>query len=339
MKILISTGGTGGHIYPALLIGKYLKEEGFDVLFTIGKREREVEILKLSKEKFYTLPIGSPSKKIYYFQIFYSLITSYRIIKKEKPDKIFAFGSYASFPILFWGLFLKIPYYLHEQNTIPGKTIKIFSKRAKKIFISFLDTKKYIKTKNVVFSGMPVRDRIGKIIKEEGLNRFDLERDRITFLLIGGSGGSKFLLNLIKEFEDLISAFNLQGIIIKGSVEFNEKLKFKSIVLEYINDIEYAYGASDFVISRCGASTIWEIVRAQKPVITVPIRTSDHQIKNSNFIIENKIGVVLKEEEKDNFPKVLEEFLRNINEYRNSFNKINYLDPKDIIIEEIKNDK
>jgi len=87
MKILISTGGTGGHIYPALIIGKYLKENDIDIFYTIGKREREIEILKESNEKFINLPIGAPSDKLFYFQIFISLFKSFSIIKKEKPDK------------------------------------------------------------------------------------------------------------------------------------------------------------------------------------------------------------------------------------------------------------
>ena len=157
MKILISTGGTGGHIYPALIIGKYLKENDIDIFYTIGKREREIEILKESNEKFINLPIGAPSDKLFYFQIFISLFKSFSIIKKEKPDKVFAFGSYISFPILFIARLLKIPYYLHEQNSIPGKVIKNFSKKAEKVFISFYESKNYLNSNNIVMSGMPGR--------------------------------------------------------------------------------------------------------------------------------------------------------------------------------------
>ncbi|HON84359.1 MAG TPA: UDP-N-acetylglucosamine--N-acetylmuramyl-(pentapeptide) pyrophosphoryl-undecaprenol N-acetylglucosamine transferase [Caldisericia bacterium] len=163
MKILISTGGTGGHIYPALIVGEYLKENGVETFYTIGKREREIEILKESNERFINLPIGAPSGKLFHFQIFISLFKSFSILKKEKPDKVFAFGSYVSFPILFMSRLLKIPYYLHEQNSIPGKVIKTFSKKAEKVFISFYESKNYLNFNNIVMSGMPVREKIGKM--------------------------------------------------------------------------------------------------------------------------------------------------------------------------------
>ncbi|HQP00485.1 MAG TPA: UDP-N-acetylglucosamine--N-acetylmuramyl-(pentapeptide) pyrophosphoryl-undecaprenol N-acetylglucosamine transferase [Caldisericia bacterium] len=339
MKILISTGGTGGHIYPALIIGKYLKENDIDIFYTIGKREREIEILKESNEKFINLPIGAPSDKLFYFQIFISLFKSFSIIKKEKPDKVFAFGSYVSFPILFIARLLKIPYYLHEQNSIPGKVIKNFSKKAEKVFISFYESKNYLNSNNIVVSGMPVREKIGKIDKDEAFKRFNLKDNKMTFLLFGGSGGSKFLLDLVKEFEDEFFKLNLQGIIIKGNVKINQEFKFDSVVLDYINDIEYAYGASDFVISRGGASTIWEIIYSKKPAIVIPIKNSEHQNKNCELIKNYKIGVIFKEDDKDNFPKILNEFIKNLDEYKKNFTEFPFPDTKSIILKEILYDR
>ncbi len=339
MKILISTGGTGGHIYPALIIGKYLKENDIDIFYTIGKREREIEILKESNERFINLPIGAPSDKLFYFQIFISLFKSFSIIKKEKPDKVFAFGSYVSFPILFIARLLKIPYYLHEQNSIPGKVIKNFSKKAEKVFISFYESKNYLNSNNIVMSGMPVREKIGKIDKDEAFKRFNLKDNKMTFLLFGGSGGSKFLLNLVKEFEEEFFKLNLQGIIIKGNVKINQEFKFDSVVLDYINDIEYAYGASDFVISRGGSSTIWEIIYSKKPAIVIPIKNSEHQNKNCELIKNYKIGVIFKEDDKDNFPKILNEFIKNLDEYKKNFTEFPFPDTKSIILKEILYDR
>lgn len=339
MKVLISTGGTGGHIYPALIVGKYLKDNGFEVIFTIGKREREVEILRQSKEKFINLPIGYPTKKIFPFQIFLSLFKSYSILKKEKPNLVFAFGSYASFPILFWSKLLKFPYYLHEQNLIPGRVIKLFSKNAKKVFISFKESEIYLKSGNLIFSGMPLREKIGKIDKKEGLKRFNLKDNKKTFLLIGGSGGSKFLLDLIKKYEYEILKLNLQGIIIKGDIKLKEDFKFECFVFDYINEIEYAFAASDFVISRGGASTIWEILYSKKPAIVVPIKRSEHQNKNSNIISKLQVGVILKEDEDKNFKEVLSDFMKNLEIYKDNFEKLKFPDTKTIILKEILNAK
>ncbi len=339
MKILISTGGTGGHIYPALIVGEYLKENGVETFYTIGKREREIEILKESNERFINLPIGAPSGKLFHFQIFISLFKSFSILKKEKPDKVFAFGSYASFPILFMSKLLKIPYYLHEQNSIPGKVIKTFSKKAEKVFISFYESKNYLNSNNIVMSGMPVREKIGKIDKDEAFKRFNLKDNKTTFLLFGGSGGSKFLLNLIKEFEDEFFKLDLQGIVIKGNVEINQEFKFDSLILDYLNDIEYAYGASDFVISRGGASTIWEIIYSKKPAIVIPIKNSEHQNKNCELIKNFNVGVIFKEDDKDSFPKILNEFIKNLDEYRKNFTEFSFPDTKSIILKEILDDR
>lgn len=339
MKVLISTGGTGGHIYPALIIGKYLKESGFEIFYTIGKREREIEILKESKERFINLSIGAPTNKKFFIQLFTSLFKSYSILKKEKPDIVFGFGSYASFPILFWSRLLKIPYYLHEQNSIPGKVIKFFSKGAKKVFISFNESKNYLNSNNIVFSGLPVRENIGKIEKEEGLKKFNLKNKKTTFLLVGGSGGSKFLLDLIERFEEKIFELNLQGIIIKGNIDLKKSFKFNSVIYDYINEMEYAYAASDFVISRGGASTIWEILYSKIPAIVVPIKNSEHQNKNCEFIKELNVGVVFKEDEKENFPVILNDFLKKLENYKKNFKKFNFPDTESVILKEILSGK
>ncbi|MBC7195436.1 MAG: UDP-N-acetylglucosamine--N-acetylmuramyl-(pentapeptide) pyrophosphoryl-undecaprenol N-acetylglucosamine transferase, partial [Caldisericia bacterium] len=283
MRVLIATGGTGGHIYPGILIGKYLKEKGSEVLFTIGRRERELKILKKENLNFI------------------SLFISLKIINKFKPQKIVATGSYSSFPILFWVNLLKIPYFLHEQNVLPGKVNKIFSKNAKKIFISFENTKNYLDTKNYIFSGFPIREKIGKIEKNEGKEKLKINTDKKIFLLLGGSGGSKYLLELVKRFEEDLNSMNLFGLIIKGNISFEEKFKFENKVFDYIDEIEYAYGASDFVIARGGAGTLWEIFVSKKPSIIIPIKGSEHQIKNSEIIENLKIGEVFNSEDESKF--------------------------------------
>ncbi|MCX8095592.1 MAG: UDP-N-acetylglucosamine--N-acetylmuramyl-(pentapeptide) pyrophosphoryl-undecaprenol N-acetylglucosamine transferase [Caldisericia bacterium] len=335
MRVLIATGGTGGHIYPGILIGKYLKESGFEILFTIGKREREIEIMKKSGFNFISLPLPSPSKIYFYPSLFTSIFTAYKIIKEFKPEKIIATGSYSSFPILLWANVLKIPYYLHEQNTIPGKVIKLFSKNANKVFVSFEETKNYLNFDNVIYSGFPIREKIGKINKEEGLKKFNLSSYKKTVLILGGSGGSKYLLDLIKKFEKEIDSLNLQGIIIKGNIDFKEKFLFENKVFEYIDEIEYAYAASDFVIGRGGAGTIWEIMVSKKPSLIVPIKTSEHQIKNSQIIEKLKIGEVFISQDDTTFIQKIEKLSLDLEKYRMNFSNLNLPNTKDIILKEI----
>jgi len=335
MKVLIATGGTGGHIYPAILIGKYLTSLGVQIVFTIGSRERELEIMKRSNFPFYSLNIPSPSKINFYPSLLFSINESYKIIKKFKPDKILGTGSYSSFPILFWAKILKIPYYLHEQNVIPGKVNKIFSKSAEKVFISFEETKNYIKSKNTIFTGFPIRENIGKVEKEVAMKRLNLSSDKKTFLLIGGSGGSKYLLELIKKFEKELHNLNLQGIIIKGSVKFNENFLFENKTFEYLDDIEYAYGASDFVIGRGGAGTIWEIIVSKKPSLIIPIKNSKHQLKNSEIVEKLKIGEVFYSDDEALFLEKLRRLVSNLDGYKLRFSNFYIPNTKDIIIKEI----
>ncbi|MDI6861102.1 MAG: UDP-N-acetylglucosamine--N-acetylmuramyl-(pentapeptide) pyrophosphoryl-undecaprenol N-acetylglucosamine transferase [Caldisericia bacterium] len=335
MKVLIATGGTGGHIYPGILVGKYLKENGIDVLFTIGKRKREIEIMKKEEFPFVSLPLPQPSKISFYPFLLISLIFALKVIIKFKPDKIFATGSYSSFPILFWANFLKIPYYLHEQNTIPGKVIKIFSKKAKKVFVSFEETKSYLKKENIIFSGFPVRENIGKISKDEAVKKFNIISNKKIFLLIGGSGGSKYLLELIKKFDKEIDSLNLFGIIIKGNQTFDETLSFENIIFEYIDEIEYAYAVSDFVIGRGGAGTIWECIVSKKPSLIVPIKTSKHQIKNSKIVEKLKIGEVFISEDETFFIEKLKKISENLDYYQKNFSYLNLPKTKDIILKEI----
>lgn len=338
MKVIIATGGTGGHIYPGILIGKYLKDVGFEILFTIGRREREVEILKKEHLPFISLPIPSPSKIYFYPSLIFSLLLSFKIIKEFKPDKIVGTGSYSSFPILFWAKFFKIPYFLHEQNLILGKVNKIFSKNAKKVFISFEDTKIHIKNKNYVFTGFPVRENIGKIKKDEGKDKLGIMTDKKIFLLIGGSGGSKYLLELIKKYEEEIYLMNLFGIIIKGNVLFNENFKFENKTFNYLDEIEYAYGASDFVIGRGGAGTLWEILISKKPSLIVPIKSSFHQIKNSEIVEKLKIGEVLFSDDEDIFIEKFKKLNDNLNLYKENFERFSLPNTKDIILKEIMNE-
>lgn len=335
MRVLIATGGTGGHIYPGILIGNYLKDNGVEVLFTVGKRHRELEIMKKTNLNFISLPLPQPSKLTFYPSILLSLLVALKVIIKYKPNKILATGSYSSFPILFWSYILKIPYYLHEQNTIPGKVIKIFSKKAKKIFVSFEETKNYLKNENVIFSGFPVRENIGKIKKDEGLKKFNINVDKKIFLLIGGSGGSKYLLELIKKFEKEIASLNLFGIIIKGNQEFNECLSFESLVFNYIDEIEYAYAICDFVIGRGGAGTIWECIVSKKPSLLVPIKRSEHQIKNCEIVEKLKIGEIFYSEDDNLFLEKLKRITKNLSFYQKNFSNLKLPNTKDIILKEI----
>jgi len=296
MRMIIASGGTGGHLYPAILIGKELERIGWEVLFTVGKRETELRIVKSMNVNYRVLPLVPPSNRFFHYpSILISLFTAFNIIRSFKPERVFGTGSYTAFPILFWAKILKIPIYLHEQNTIPGKVTKIFSKYAEEVFISFPETKKYIKNRKIFFTGLPVREIDVESDCSRILEEIQLDKDKPIFLAFGGSQGSYVLLKMLKEVEKEIQKTNLQGIIIKGNVKLSFKYAFPHVLKEYVYNMPSYYKISDFVIARGGASTIWELINARKPAIIIPIKGSLHQLKNALFFKELGGGFVVEE--------------------------------------------
>lgn len=335
MKILIATGGTGGHLYPAILIGRELQRYGNDVLFTIGKREIEVKIINSVNASYEMLPLLPPSNHLHYPSILFSLIKAFSIIKDFKPDKVIGTGSYTSFPILFWAKIFKIPVYLHEQNTIPGKVTKLFSKYAKKVFISFPETKNYLKGANTIFTGLPVREidmksDCSKLLKEMGI-----KKEGLIFLAFGGSQGSVKLLKMLKVIEKEIEKLKLEGIIIKGDIKLKFNYSFPHVLKDYVHDMPSLYKISDFVISRGGASTIWELINAKKPAVIIPIENNLHQFKNALFFKKIGGGYVIEEENKEMLLKSIQSLIRNRDSLRRNLESFEVLNWKEIIREEL----
>jgi len=338
MRVIIASGGTGGHLYPAILIGKELERMGEKVLFTVGKRKTELRIVKSMNVNYRVLPLVPPSNRFFHYpSILLSLFTAFSVIKGFKPDRVVGTGSYTAFPILFWAKLLGIPIYLHEQNTIPGKVTKIFAKYAKKIFISFPETKKYIKNGKTVFTGLPVREIDIESDCSKLLREMELDKKKPVFLAFGGSQGSHVLLKMLKEVEKEIQKMGLQGIIVKGNVELTFKYDFPYVLKEYIYDMPSFYKISDFVIARGGASTIWELINARKPAIIIPIKGNLHQFKNALFFKELGGGYVVEEEDIQSFINSISYLLDKKEEFIKNLKSFNIPDWRVILNKEMKN--
>ena len=211
------------------------------------------------------------------------------------------------------------------------------SKDAKKVFISFPETKKYIKNRKIVFTGLPVREIDIESDCSKLLRKMELDKEKPIFLAFGGSQGSHVLLKMLKEVEKEIQKMGLQGIIVKGNVKLTFKYAFPHVLKEYIYDMPSFYKISDFVIARGGASTIWELINARKPAIIIPIKGNLHQLKNALFFKELGGGYVVEEEDIQSFINSISYLLDKKEEFIKNLKSFNIPDWRVILNKEMKN--
>lgn len=332
--MLITGGGTGGHVYPALCVLNELKEnvKETEVLY-VGKAGSLEE--KLARESGYAFqPIeamGLPRKVS--LDVFRSLIANARgffqslsILKSFSPDVIFATGGYVAFPLLLAAVLLRRPFFLHEQNAVAGLTNRFFSRFAESIALSFPETKG-IKSYRTKFTGNPVRAEIFKVTKEKALEFFGLRDDIKTLLVMGGSQGStrlnEILLRSLPHFAHFrpIQIIHLTGEanyeeVKKEFEEKKEQLNFSEELVyrpyPYLEEIGYAYAIADLVVCRAGATTISELMALGKPAIFIPYpwATDNHQERNARSVEKRGAGRVILE--KDLTPVVLFEEVRRV---------------------------
>jgi UDP-N-acetylglucosamine--N-acetylmuramyl-(pentapeptide) pyrophosphoryl-undecaprenol N-acetylglucosamine transferase len=313
LKIIISGGGTGGHIFPAIAIAREIEEmrPGTEILFVgaIGRMEMEkvpaagykIEGLKISgiSRSNMIKNISLPSK------ILKSVKKAKQIISEFNPDVIVGVGGYASGPTLWAGIKKHIPTLIQEQNAYAGITNKILGKRANKICVAYSGMEKYFPSGKIIVTGNPVRqDIIGLEAKRnEALEYFKLKDSASTLLIIGGSLGAKTINESIKNSLSLFAENGLQFIWQTGKAFYGEAIELANQysnvrVYDFISRMDYAYSASDIVISRAGAISLAELCITGKPSILVPSPNvaEDHQTKNANSLAEKNAAIVIKDE-------------------------------------------
>ncbi len=295
-KIIFSSGGTGGHIFPTINLMNYFSKRGYEVLIVTDKRGEK--FLKYKKDfKAYVMSVKTPAnknfiKKILAFVLmFFAFIKSVLILKKEKPDLVFGFGGYISFPISFASRFFKIPLVIYENNMILGK--------ANKYLVSF--SKKLLLASNIPENLNPkYKDKIckvGNILREEILKYSakdkKLDSKIFSILVLGGSQGAEIfgeiippVIKKIKDegYEIFINQQCLQHQ--KNSIiDFYNKNKIKNNVFNFTDDILNLLSSSHVAISRCGASSLAELKNTQTPFIAVPLphAADNHQYLNAKY--------------------------------------------------------
>ncbi|MEO8517428.1 MAG: undecaprenyldiphospho-muramoylpentapeptide beta-N-acetylglucosaminyltransferase [Flavobacterium sp.] len=325
-KFIISGGGTGGHIYPAVAIANELKFRfpKADILFVGASDKMEMQKVPQAGYPIKGLWIAGIQRKLtlqntmFPLKLATSLTKSFGILNKFKPDVVIGTGGFASGAVLKVASMLGIPTVIQEQNSYPGITNKLLSKKANKICVAYENLERFFPKENMIFTGNPVRQDLISVSEKrnEALTYFNLDVSKRTLLVLGGSLGARRINQLIaKELEWLLSQ-NIQIIWQCGKLYFDEYKHFSDKenvqVLSFIDRMDFVYAAADFVISRAGASSVSELCIVGKPVIFIPSPNvaEDHQTKNAQAIVDKNGAILLKESQLDaEFNKVFESLL------------------------------
>ena len=326
LKFILSGGGTGGHIYPAVAIANELKSRfpNAEFLFVGAKDKMEMQKVPQAGYKIEGLWIAGLQRKLtlqnamFPFKLIDSLWKSRKIIKEFKPNVVIGTGGFASGPLLQMANMLHIPTVIQEQNSYPGITNKILSKKANKICVAYENLERFFPKEKMILTGNPVRQDLIDIEskKAEAIHYFNLDANKKTLLVLGGSLGARRVNQLIEKELDHLKALNVQVIWQCGKLYFEDYKKYNSNnvqVLAFIDRMDLVYAAADIVISRAGASSVSELCIVGKPVIFIPSPNvaEDHQTKNAKSIVDKKGALMLKESELDSqFSIVFEALLK-----------------------------
>lgn len=313
LKVIIAGGGTGGHIFPAVAIANALKKfhPNVDILFVGAKGKMEMEKIPEAGFPIKGIDIAGYNRSSLFQNIGlpYKLVKSYfqvsKILNEYKPQVVVGVGGYSTFPVLRLAQKKKIPTFIHEANSLPGKSNLMLGKRATRIFTPAEGLEKYFPAEKIIVSGNPVRDVFLKnISKEEALNFFGLKAGMKTVFVLGGSLGAKSINTVIEANIDVFKKNNLQLIWQTGK-EFApiaaraEEERSNIWTNAFINKMEYAYAAADVVIARAGAMTVAELTVVKKPAVFVPypFAAEDHQTANALFLVKKNAALMVPDEQ------------------------------------------
>lgn len=318
MRVILSGGGTGGHIYPAVSIAKEIKKQyqNAEILFVGTERGLETSIVPKEGFNLLTIKVRGFERRLSLGNVlavkesFFSLFKVSKIIRDFKPDIVIGTGGYVCGSVLMAAALMNIPTLIHEQNAFPGVTNKILARLVDIIAVNFFEAKKYFpQSSKVIVTGNPIRSDMLSISREEGIKEFGFSKELPVVFVVGGSRGAKKLnesvLLLAKQcssrksfqmlhmtgetqYEDLVRRYKDEGVYMD-----NTYIK----VVPYLHNMPHALAASDIIISRCGASTLSEITALGKPSILIPYpyATDNHQEYNARALEKNGAAIVILE--------------------------------------------
>lgn len=315
IRVIISGGGTGGHIFPALAIANALMEmnKNNKILFVGALGRMEMEKVPAAGYEIVGLNITGIKRSVSIsnikvpFRLISSLWKAKFIVRSFKPDVVVGVGGYASGPVLFAAAMMNVPTLIQEQNSYAGITNRILGKRAKRICVAYDKMEKYFPSTKLILTGNPVRQDIaaGKIEKSEAMKYFGLKDGLKTVLVVGGSLGARTINESIMTAYNNLLDTGIQILWQTGKSFYAEAKKAEEMadgkikVYEFIPRMDYAYAAADVIVSRAGASSLSELAIVAKPVILVPSPNvaEDHQTKNAMALVEKKAAIMVKDAE------------------------------------------
>jgi UDP-N-acetylglucosamine--N-acetylmuramyl-(pentapeptide) pyrophosphoryl-undecaprenol N-acetylglucosamine transferase len=327
-KIIISGGGTGGHIYPAIAIADAFKKISSDteILFIGAKGKMEMEKVPAAGYTIEALWISGFQRRlswknlIFPFKVIFSLWKASHIIHRFKPDVVIGVGGYASGPTLRMAVRKKIPTLIQEQNSFPGVTNRILGSKVDTICVAYNGMEKFFPENRIVMVGNPVRTDLTDLQnkRDDAIKFFGLIKEKLTIFIMGGSLGARTInksvincinRNITQTGVQLLwqtGKFYFEDIKTELAVEQNPEIH----IHEFINRMNFAYAAADIIISRAGAIAISELCIVGKPVILIPSPnvTDDHQTKNAKSLASRNAAILLKNSEAENrlFEKITE---------------------------------
>uniref|UniRef100_UPI004056A0BD undecaprenyldiphospho-muramoylpentapeptide beta-N-acetylglucosaminyltransferase n=1 Tax=Alistipes sp. TaxID=1872444 RepID=UPI004056A0BD len=314
-RIILSGGGTGGHIYPAVATAEALKRkygEEVEILFVGAEGKMEMEKIPSLGYRIVGLPIAGLQRRLDWhnllipFKVVRSIWRAREVIRDFGADVVAGFGGYASAPVLWAAQRMGIPTLIQEQNSFAGLTNKILAKRAARICVAYEGMERFFPEEKITLTGNPLRGRFASegVNHEEALAHFGLHAERPTVLVVGGSLGTRTLNNMMKHWVESLSGEKSPVQVIWQTGKYYER-EMRQFMESYpvdglwqgafIERMDYAYEAADLVISRSGACTVSELCLVGKPTLFVPSPNvaEDHQTKNAKALVERGAALMV----------------------------------------------
>lgn len=354
-KFILSGGGTGGHIYPAIAIANELKKRYPDAEFLfVGAEDRmEMEKVPLAGYKIIGLQISGFQRKLtlknlsFPFKVIKSLRKAGKIVSEFNPDVVIGTGGFASGPVLRVASGRGIPCVLQEQNSYAGMTNKLLKDKVAKICVAYDGMDKFFPSDKIIKTGNPVRGNLAELTtdKHQALGFFRLSLRMPTVLILGGSLGARRINELVEEKLPFFKKYDIQVIWQCGKLYYDEYKKYMSDTVkveDFVHRMDFAYTAADIIISRAGAGSVSELSIVGKPTVFIPSPNvaEDHQTKNAQALVDNAAAVMIKEKDLDvDFEVVFAELFESENKQRElgvNFRKMALPKATEHIVDEIE---
>ena len=350
MKVLISGGGTGGHLFPAMAIAEKLKEQDPETKFLFVGAKGKIEMERVPKAGYnikglwisgIDRNLKSPKNLLFPLKLVTSLVKSFWIVLRFRPDVGIGVGGFASGPALFMARLLGTPILIQEQNSFPGITNKLLGKRANKVCVAYDNMQRFFGDADIVKTGNPVRKVLQEPIstKQEAAQVFEVDPNKPIVFVFGGSLGARSVNRALMNAVDFFKSNpDVQLIWQTGKVSYaacveSELAKLDQVkVMQFIDRMELAYALADVVVGRAGALTISELCLQAKASILVPLPSAaeDHQTKNAMALVEEGAAVLVEDKKlKETLIPAIQELLSDENKRNSLIKNIAKLGQKD----------